>query len=363
MAKKRITLPKDFEEIMERNDISELAKVYETCDINAYERDWMKTPALCMYGISKEFIDWLVAHEADINAKNVYGDTPLMRQASINQTEKVRLLLQLGADIHAKNRYQRTALHYAEAPETIEILLKNGADPRAKNDMNETPLIQRLMECRTFDIVRMAKVAKLFIGAGDEVNEEMRERVRAIGHEFESSRTDLPPETLQKCEESMKELYTLFDVEPVPACRKHNGKEPITVLATDWGARFNELWDFLVPSEGHAKTVQGEVIRICGKVAHEIIDNGACNWSRDYRKLPQALPAYFAMGNPIPATDFSLSPTSSQQQDENEELTDLAKSIHAGSTEDDFNRLQELAVKWVLANPMPIKLGKVGYRR
>ena len=171
MAKKRITLPKDFEEIMEHNDISELAKVYETCDINAYERDWMKTPTLCMYGISKEFIDWLV------------------------------------------------------------------------------------------------------------------------------------------------------------------------------------------------KTVQGEVIRICGKVAHEIIDNGACNWSRDYRKLPQALPAYFAMGNPIPATDFSPSPTPSRQQDENEELTDLAKGIHAGSTEDDFNRLQELAVKWVLANPMSIKLGKVGYRR
>ena len=89
------------------------------------------------------------------------------------------------------------------------------------------------MECRTFDIVRMAKVAKLFIGAGDKVNEEMREQVRAIGHEFESSRADLPPETLRKCEEGMKELYTLFDVEPVPTCRKHNGKEPITVLATD----------------------------------------------------------------------------------------------------------------------------------
>ena len=39
MAKKRITLPKDFEEIMERNDISELVKVYETWDINAYKRD------------------------------------------------------------------------------------------------------------------------------------------------------------------------------------------------------------------------------------------------------------------------------------------------------------------------------------
>ena len=82
-------------------------------------------------------------------------------------------------------------------------------------------------------------------------------------------------------------------------------------------------------------------------------------YERDWMKTP----AYFAMGNPIPATDFSPSPTPSRQQDENEELTDLAKGIHAGSTEDDFNRLQDLAVKWVLANPMPIKLGKVGYRR
>ena len=62
------------------------------------------------------------------------------------------------------------------------------------------------------------------------------------------------------------------------------------------------------------------------------------------------------MGNPIPTSAFSSSLQPNQQQDENKELAALAKSIHADSTEEDLYRLTELTVKWVIANPQPIKL-------
>lgn len=118
-----------------------------------------------------------------------------------------------------------------------------------------------------------------------------------------------------------------------------------------------------MPSEGHVPTVQVEVIHSSGKISREFLGNGSCNQSREYKKLPQALPDYFPMENPIPASAFSSSLQPNQQQDENEELAALAKSIHADSTEEALYRLTELTVKWVIATPQPIKLQQVNYQR
>ena len=94
-----------------------------------------------------------------------------------------------------------------------------------------------------------------------------------------------------------------------------------------------------------------------------MLDKSSCNQSREYKKLPQALPDYFPMESPIPASAFSSSLQPNQQQDENKELAALAKSIHADSTEEDLYRLTELTVKWVIANSKPIKLKQVNYQR
>ena len=37
---------------------------------------------------------------------------------------------------------------------------------------------------------------------------------------------------------------------------------------------FQSFWDLLVPPEGKAETVQGEVIRIAGRIEYEFLDNG-----------------------------------------------------------------------------------------
>ena len=56
---------------------------------------------------------------------------------------------------------------------------------------------------------------------------------------------------------------------------------------------------FLIPSSGAAKTVQGEVIRIPGRVRDELDRNGGANWDRDYRKMLQALPQYLSLGSSL----------------------------------------------------------------
>lgn len=42
-------------------------------------------------------------------------------------------------------------------------------------------------------------------------------------------------------------------------------------------------------------TVQGEVIRISGKLAYEILDNGCCNWDSDFKSMADALYRYICL--------------------------------------------------------------------
>lgn len=52
-----------------------------------------------------------------------------------------------------------------------------------------------------------------------------------------------------------------------------------------------------------------------------------------------------------------------KDKDEDQEAVALARSIGADSDEATLDRLCQLAVKWVLANPLPIQLDKVNYTR
>ena len=55
-------------------------------------------------------------------------------------------------------------------------------------------------------------------------------------------------------------------VKPVAKRITHDGVSPILVKEGSWEEQYEELWSFLIPSSGAAKTVQGEVIRIPGRV-------------------------------------------------------------------------------------------------
>ncbi|WP_242615162.1 hypothetical protein [Paenibacillus solani] len=228
--------------------------------------------------------------------------------------------------------------------------MTRGANISAKNKMRQTPLEKALAMCRNADIVNMAEVADIMLSAGTAVTPEMKDSIKRIGDDFEFHREGFNKEYLKQTDEALLRLYELFDVHPVEKRKTHDGASSITVSAKGWQAQHQELWTLLIPSKGHAKTVQGEVIRITGKVSYEILDNGGINWDNQYRKMLKSLIHHLSLGTP-------LSPASLQ------EAAALAKELHNGNGNDEPSRLCELAVHSVLSNPNPITLEQPDYKR
>jgi hypothetical protein len=356
MAKKRKTLPKNFDELITAKDITALKAVFDACEINAYNSGLDKETALHYYNVPDELARWLVAQGADINARDHYERTPLYRQATIG-SKSVNVLLELGADIQAKGYDGDTPLHAAAGfhrVDTVKTLVAHKADIHAKNGESKTALAYALGRCQNADIENMADIAEFLLNAGAKITQDMAENIARIGKEFEFHRENFNEEMLAETEEGLARLYKLFNVEPIAKRQMHDGVSEIIVPDGKWDKcekwidQFNALWQLLVPGQGPAQTLQGEVLRVSGRIAGEIYDNGGSNWDADFRKMLNALLRYFAMGTALPPAEL-------------EESAALAKKIQ--DDDDAPERLEELAVQWVKANLKPIPLGKPDYKR
>lgn len=84
----------------------------------------------------------LINQGADVNAKSKYDRTALMDAAQEGHVEVMHTLLQQGADVNAKNNYGWTALYYAAGnTEVVRVLLTVGADVNAKTTDGWTALM------------------------------------------------------------------------------------------------------------------------------------------------------------------------------------------------------------------------------
>ena len=349
MAKKKKTLPANFYELLEAKDLEALKAVFNECELNAYDRYSFKKPALSFYDIPLELIDWLITQGADANAKDEYNRTPLHYHASINKVQKVALLLEKGADIEAKDTYENTPLHFAEYnAETVQLLIEKGADVNAKDDRGYTPLERMLSRLRNAYIEKAAKAAEVYLKAGLKPTKFAKEQITRIGKDFEFHRNNFNPEYLEQTDAALQQLYKLFKVTPVPRRIQHDGKSPIVLTGETWEKRYEQAWELLVPSSGSASTVQGEVVRIAGRVNDELLRNAMGNWNKEYQKMLNAISGYLQQGNSLSESELA-------------EVADIQKHI----LEDDgtgTQRLCELATAWVVQNPQPIALEKVNYK-
>lgn len=354
MAKKRVTLPKEFKDLMDEENIEALKAVYDRCELTAHDGRFSLCTPLHMGGVPDELVIWLVEQGLDINIPDYYGATPLYRQATMGR-DTVKLLLELGADIEKNNTYGNTPLHVAAQffhPKTVALLLEKGAKVNPKNDRGQTPLDSVLTVCRGIYIAQTAEIAAMLLDAGAKKTPALKEKVENIGKDFEFHREGINPDYLEAADKGLAKLYRLFDVKPVAKRITHDGVSPILVKEGSWEEQYEELWSFLIPSSGAAKTVQGEVIRIPGRVRDELDRNGGVNWDRDYRKMLQALPQYLSLGN-------SLS------EQELEESKQVIAQIHSKESDDEasLDRLCQLALIWIKQNPEPISLEKTSYKR
>ena len=354
MAKKRVTLPKEFKDLMDEGNIEALKAVYDRCELTAHDGRFSLCTPLHMGGVPDELVIWLVEKGLDINIPDYYGATPLYRQATMGR-ETVKLLLELGADIEKSNTYGNTPLHMAAEffhPKTVALLIEKGANVNPKNDRGQTPLDSVLTVCRGIYIAQTAEIASMLLDAGAKKTSAMKKKVENIGKDFEFHREGINPDYIEAADKGLTKLYEIFDVKPVEKRLTHDGVSPIKLVEGSWEEQYEELWSFLIPSSGAAKTVQGEVIRIPGRVRDELDRNGGANWDRDYRKMLQALPQYLSLG--IPLSDQEL-----------EETKELIAQVHGKDFDDEprLDRLCQLAIAWIKQNPEPLLLEKTSYKR
>jgi hypothetical protein len=349
MTKKRKTLPKDFEELLNQGDLDRLKAVFDTCLVDARGSIWKHT-TLAYSECPDDLARWLVEQGADLSAPDSYGSAPLYSRAG-DRKGGLAILLELGADIHHGEHGRGTALHTAADAghiENVRVLLEHGARATALDSSGATPLAYALQRCSNLQIPRMVTIADMLLKAGDQITPELQERVTEIGKTFEFHRARFNPEYLDETDAALGRLYALFDVTPVGSRTMHDGVSLIVATAPRWEDRHQELWELLIPSQGTAGTVQGEVIRISGRIANELDGNGGINWDADYKRMADALLMHLSSGTPLPRTDI----------DEAATLTAQVKRRGDGA-----QRLCELAVNWVALNPAPVTLESPDYNR
>lgn len=350
MAKKKKRLPKDFRDLLEAGDLAALTAVFETCELDARDGPGGST-ALGLYGCTPELARWLIDQGAEIDADCGYGNRPASRYVSTGNDALVTMLLDAGAamDTDKETLLQRAASSIK--PSTVRLLLDRGADPLATAREGDNALTIALRSCRNAALPQMALVAEYLIDAGTPVTDATRENVQRIGKDFEFHRAGFNPAYLAETDAALQRLYQLFAVDAAPVRRSHNGTDPIVAKPGDWRDQHQELWEWLIPSAGAAETVQGEVIRISGRVHIEQAENGGANWDAGYRKMLSALVDHLGSGEALPPADL-------------DRARDCAEDASDGSGSDEaLAGLCELAVQWVATNPAPIILGKPAYAR
>jgi hypothetical protein len=347
-AKKKL-LPQNFAALLEDSDTDAIKAVFGTCDVDA-RGGYSKQTALAFDELPDELARWLVEQGASISAEDKFGETPLHSRAG-SWRGHIAVLLELGADVNAGEGVRGTALHRAAergSAENARLLLQHGAKVSALNGDGLTPLEYALQRCNNAAIEDIATVAAILLDAGAQRTPRMKVFVTRIGTNFEFFRDRFNRDTVGSTSSALGQLYALFDVPPVPRRAMHDGKAPIIAKSTNWQDRHQELWDLLVPSGGAAATVQGEVIRISGRIAKELDDNAGINWDADYKKMADAFLSFVGSGHAL--SDLKL-----------KEAATLVSEIKRKGGEP--WRLCELAVEWVALNKMPVVLAPPQYGR
>ena len=287
-----------------------------------------------------------MARGADLGAPDTWGNTPLHARANSRQA-KVDVLLELGADVNATDTSNQTPLHTAALRVNIDAaakLLAGGAVVDARENDGLTPAELALRHCPNNELPQVVALARLLLDAGATRTPAMRGFVEKLGSRFEFHRPGYVKDGVDAASAALDELYALFDVAPVARRKMHDGTSPIVVKDGPWPQQHDDLWELLVPSSGPAATVQGEVIRISGRLDREINGNGGGNWNEQFRQMARALLVHVRSGSPLPPPELAT-------------VGEIVAELVRRAT-GDLKRVGELAVAWVLRNPDPIPLSK-----
>ncbi|MEM7558420.1 MAG: ankyrin repeat domain-containing protein [Planctomycetota bacterium] len=300
-----------------------------------------------------EVARWAIERGTDIHAIDTWGGTALHESARsrFNHALTVEQLLELGANVHKTSNEGLTPLHSAvdgKHLKAIVALLENGANVHTQSTSGLTPLEHGLQRMSNIDLVDMVPVVSTLLDAGADMTEEAKEIVRRASETFEFHREGFNRDSVFETSEAALRLCELASVQPQQRRHMHDGTSPILPNPGTAAEQFAELWELLVPSSVPSETIQGEVIRIAGRVHGEWMRNGGANWDRDYASMALAFTRYIGLNHAL--DDQKI-----------EACKAIVKSIKTNP--DAYERMHLWAVEWVKLNPEPIRLTTPKYSR
>lgn len=107
----------------------------------------------CCFDGDIRVVEWLIAHGADVNAKDIHDTTPLLVATKMGRLDVVDVLLKNGADAQQQDNKGLTAVHYCASrclPKILNRLLESGASVKKESNPPEynTPLHLAAMNSR-----------------------------------------------------------------------------------------------------------------------------------------------------------------------------------------------------------------------
>jgi len=289
--------------------------------------------------------------KGNVNACDEDGFSLLMNAAMDDETdpEAVRLLLERGAEVNAAEEGQQfTALHFAardNGSEIVGILLEAGADATAVEAEGNTPLHHCLLGKCDLDAV------KLLLEYGAEPKRKNRE-----GDSPVVMAKYAEDKALQKV---LRETKAVRKKRPAAAKKSKPApkKKPPQKNEAAWVGEHRKLWKALVPARGPAKTLQGELIRLTGKLADEAYRNGNMNWRKEHER------AWKFVGRSLRDPDLFSKKQLAEIGRHVRWIIEHNDIISVEDQDSPYEILSERAVEWCLARskPIPFKPNKSQY--
>ena len=116
----------------------------------------------------------------------------------------------------------------------------------------------------------------------------------------------------------------------------------------NWKEEHSRLWDSLVPKDGQAETLQGELIRIAGKLTDQAFRNGNMNWDADHERMWRFVGSHLDDAGPFPDKERALIRQKIEEIIRDHESPDVSGDGCC------YYVISEKVVDWCMAHPSPI---------
>ena len=152
-------------------------------DVNATQGDGTTPLHWAVYKVDRELVAELIDHGAKADVTNKYGSSPLAEAVKLGDLELVRQLIDAGADVESPNGDGQTALMLAAdigALDVAKLLVERGADVNAKEAWRDQTALMWAVDGN------YPELTQFLIDSGADVN------VRASANDWDSQITSEP---------------------------------------------------------------------------------------------------------------------------------------------------------------------------